>query len=137
MTTTESTSVSRGFVRGVENGRVLFNPAGTNYSHHLETASAYTGPMDKPVKAIIRCKARKIYSMPSGGNWIQPILGTPRIIQGRVTDLTATHVTVQAGASFVVELPTGKDTVDLHTGSIEVGSMVNVVAWPGASLELV
>lgn len=129
-------SVSKGIVLRVENGRAVFQPAGTSYEHHLD-CEAYAGPIGRPVRLVISAKARKVYSMPSGGNWVAPILGTPRTIQGRVMMVDAKSIIVHAGARFVVELPTGSDTIDLNNGDIQIGSMVNVVAMPGVRLEQV
>ncbi|MFT3786825.1 MAG: hypothetical protein QM770_11770 [Tepidisphaeraceae bacterium] len=135
MTLTDE-AISKGKVLRTENGRAIFAPAGANYEHHME-APTYAGPIGKPVRVVLRAKARKIYSMPSGGAFVTPILGTPRIIQGRVMTLDETSVTIHGGgARFVVELPTGKDTVDLQAGAIGVGSFVNAVVLPGATLEL-
>lgn len=134
MTVTDE-SISKGKVLRTEAGRVVFSPANTTYELHLD-AAAYAGPTGKPVKGVIRGTARKIYTMPSGGNFVTPILGTPRIVQGRVITLDEKTVTLQAGARFVITLPTGLDTVDLHTGGISVGSIVNAVLLPGATFEI-
>jgi hypothetical protein len=134
MTVTED-SISKGKILRQEAGRVVFSPANTSYELHLE-APGYAGPTDKPVKGVIRATARKVYTMPSGGNFVTPILGTPRIVQGRVITLDEKTITLQAGARFVITLPTGTDTVDLHTGGISAGSLVNAVLLPGAMFEV-
>jgi hypothetical protein len=124
---------SKGRIVRTHNGLAVYQPANTSYEHHV-TAPA-TLPTDRPMRASIRVQARKVYGVPSGGNFVQPIFGSPRIIQGRVASIDGNTLTVQAGATFVCVLPTGKDTIDLHHGAIEVGKMVNVVAFPGATLE--
>jgi hypothetical protein len=89
-----------------------------------------------PIKAAIRVVARKIWTVPSGGNFIAPILGTPRTIQGRVRSLNQGSMLVQAGTIILVEFPTDDSAFDLANGGISVGAMVNVVAQPGARIQI-
>lgn len=118
-------------------GKIIWRPLDTSYEHHLESSGDLSAQVGRHVKGRIRVRGRKIYSVSSGGNFVQPILGTPRIIQGRVLALEGNVLIVKAGAVFAVELPTGKDTIDLASGAIELNAMVNVVAWPGAAFEVV
>lgn len=128
---------TRGKILRIENGRVVFHVIDTNYELHLETSEDLTSLVGQKVIGRVRVKARKVYGVPSGGNFIQPVLGTPRIIQGRVLNLDEKTITVKAAAIVVADLPTGPDTIDLHHGSIGVNSLVNVVASPGAAFELI
>ncbi len=125
---------AKGKVTGVREGAVIFNPAGTNYELHL-VCETYQGPRDVTVDAVIRVVGRKVYTVPSGGNFIAPIIGTPRTIQGRVRALDEQTMVVQAGTPVLVELPTEDSAYDLAQGPITVGSLVNVVANPGAGVE--
>jgi hypothetical protein len=88
------------------------------------------------VGGVIRVVARKVYTVPSGGNFINPIFGPPRTIQGRVRALDGGSMVVQAGMPVHVELPAEASAVELANGPIAVGSLVNVVALPGATFEL-
>ena len=115
---------------------VLFSPRGTTYQLHLRP-SAEVPPINMPVDAIVRVEARKIWTVPSGGNFIAPIVGTPRIIQGRVRFLDERQLVVQAGANVIVDLPGADSALDLANGGIAVGMMVNVTAMPGARVEFV
>ena len=45
-------------------------------------------------------------------------------------------MTVQAGTPIVVEFPSNDSAFDLGNGGISVGVMVNVVAQPGARIEI-
>ena len=127
---------ARGRVKQIDDNTVVFVPAGTNYELHLKRSETqFSGPIDKPVEAMIRVTARKIWTVPSGGNFIQPIFGSPRIIQGRVRWLDERRLVVHAGTSFLVELPQSDQAVDLANGAIEAGSLVNVTALPGAVFE--
>jgi hypothetical protein len=126
---------ARGRVKRIDGDSVVFIPTGTNYELHLNGGEGtFSGPIDKPIDAVIRVTARKIWTVPSGGNFIQPIFGSPRIIQGRVKWLDDRRMVVSAGTNFLVELPPSEEAVALANGAVEVGSMVNVTALPGATL---
>ena len=77
---------------------VVFKPSGTNYELHLE-GPGYEGPMNVPVELVITVQARKLWTIPSGGNFIEPIFGKPRTIQGRVKAIEGQTLVVQAGIS--------------------------------------
>ena len=128
---------SSGKVIAVKDGLVVFAPRGTTYEWLLKTATPYTGPLQTPVEALLRVTARKVYTVPSGGNFGTPILGPPKIVQGRVLYADDRQLVVKAAARFIVELPPVDDAIDLDEGAIGINKMVNVVALPGASFELV
>lgn len=134
-----STSIAfpaRGKVVELKSDVIKFSPAGTNYELHL-AAPGYAGPLKSPVEGVIRVNARKAYTVPSGGNFISPIYGPPRTIQGRVRSIDGNVIVVHAGTSITVQLPAESSAVELANGAISVGAMVNVVALPGATFELV
>mgnify|MGYP001251355277 CR=1 FL=1 len=115
---------------------VVLAPTGTNYELHLRVPSdRYDGPVGTPIECAIRVQARKVYTVASGGNFIQPIFGPPRILQGRVLAIEDGRIVVHAGVPIVVDLPADPHAIDLNRGPITVGSMVNVVALPGAWVE--
>ncbi len=125
---------TRGKVIAVKDGVVHFAPSGTNYELHL-AAPGYSGPTGTLVQGIVRVTARKVWTVPSGGNFVAPIFGPPRTIQGRVRALDERSLVVQAGVPILVELPADEAGYDLANGPIAVGAMVNVVALPGARFE--
>jgi len=140
-TVTPSAGVTAGLaamgkMTAVKDGEVVFVPANTSYELYLK-CPAYAGPLHKPVKGTVRVTARKVWTVPSGGNFIAPIFGPPRIIQGRVRALSARQMVVQAGTLVLVDLPDDEIVYDLATGPITVGALVNVTALPGASFEIV
>lgn len=127
---TSAIPAALGKVIAVKDGVVVFNPAGTSYELHLAVPN-YTGPLNAPVKCIIRATARKVYTVPSGGNYITPIFGPPRIVQGRVRSGNQRSLVVHAGCPIHVDLPAAESGIDLDDGPIWVGRMVNVVCLPG------
>jgi hypothetical protein len=126
---------TRGKITEAKDGLIVFNPRGTTYQLHLKHTGE-TPTLNQPVDLVIRAMARKVWTVPSGGNFITPIVGPSKIVQGRVKSVTESELVVQAGANFVIALPKAESAVDLPDGSITVGRMVNVTLLPGASAEV-
>jgi len=126
---------TRGKVTANNGGVVVFKPTGTTYELHLR-AENYTGPMNEAVDVIIRGDARKVYTVPSGGLFVSPIMGTPKIIQGRVKDVTTSELALHCGGAIInVTLPRLEGAIELAQGPIESGRIVNAVLMAGASID--
>ena len=128
--------LATGKVLSAKNGIAVFSPTGTSYEMHLGSP-AFAGPIDTPVKGIVRVQPKKIWTVPSGGLFISPIFGSPRIIQGRIRALDESSMIIHAGTAITVALPNDDRLYDLANGPLKVGAMVNVTALPGATFELV
>jgi hypothetical protein len=128
--------LARGKVVEATDAHVIFAPLETNYRLYLSASQRYTGPLNQIIEARIRAKARKVYTVPSGGGFISPIFGSPRTIQGRALLVEDRQVVLRAGFPIAIDLPQNDDAVDLDDGFISVGVIVNVVALPGATFEL-
>jgi hypothetical protein len=113
---------------------VVFIPAGTNYELHLK--GDYRGELDVPVEIFIRAQGRKLLTVPAGGNFVAPIFGPPKTIQGRVRYVDNTQAVIHGGVPIIVKLPGAEDGIDLNNGQITVGQMANVIVMPGASFEV-
>src|ERR1700722_15181835 len=96
---------ARGKVTAVRNGIVHFAPSNTNFDLHLECSPPYTGAINELITATVRAKAKKVYTVPSGGGFIAPIFGPPRTIQGRAVHVQEGLVVIRAGCPIVVDLP--------------------------------
>lgn len=128
---------SRGKVIEVLDDEVIFAPSKTTYELRLRTPKGrYDGPVRELVDVVIRCVARKIYTVSSGGAFVTPIQGPPRLIQGRVRHVEPRYVVLDAGARFLVRFPENDAAIDLATGPIRIGSLVNAPLLPGSTLEL-
>lgn len=126
---------ARGKVSRVDGDSVIFAPNGSTYELKLRVADSYQGQLNQPVDGLIKLVCRKLWTVPSGGNFVTPIQGPPRIIQGRIKYLDSREMVVQAGVPVVVRLPTAVDCMDLPNGSLEVGRLVNCTIMPGASVQ--
>ena len=129
-----ATPTARGKVIHSADGTIVFAPAGTNYELHL-AAPGYAGPVGALTEGVIRVTARKVWTVASGGNFIAPVFGPPKTIQGRVRAMNERSIVVHAGAPIVVDLPDEPALIDLPDGPIRVGAMVNVTARLGAMFE--
>src|SRR6187455_2103734 len=123
-----------GKVTAVQDGAIVFHPKGTNYQLKLE--GTYDGPLNTAVEILIKAIARKVWTVPSGGNFVTPIFGPPRIVQGRGVYLDDRTIVLRAGADFVIELPASDSAFDLAEGGIEFNRMVNCTILPGVRFEL-
>jgi hypothetical protein len=126
---------AQGKVIRLEEGAVIFAPSNTTYQLKL-VAPGYSGPINELVEALIRGKARKLWTVASGGNFVTPIHGPTRILQGRIKYLDNQFMVVHAGVTIVVELPTDDNAYDLNNGQLTVGSLVNATILPGATFQL-
>jgi hypothetical protein len=126
---------ARGTVVSAAEGAVVINPTGTSYEIKLTVPA--NGPTGGRVDGLVRATGRKLLTVPSGGNFVVPIKGPPRIVQGRVKYLDQTKMVVQCGLPVIVTLPTSDSAFDLSSGGLAVGSLVNVTLLPGASFEWV
>jgi hypothetical protein len=128
---------ARGKVVRVEGNMVVFNPAGTTYELHLVN---HGGEMPAPSPAAISCHiravARKVWTMASGGNFVTPIIGTPRVVQGMVRYLDEKTAVIQAGVPVIVALPEPSEAFDLINGPVIIGGMINTTLLAGATFEL-
>ena len=90
---------AKGKISEIRDNLVVFCPNNTNYQLHLISEEGrYTGPTNEPVEVVIKGTARKMWTVVSGGNFISPIFGPPRIVQGRVRYADEKMLVIQAGA---------------------------------------
>lgn len=126
-----------GKIIAMENRAVVFAPANTNYEIRLDAEGTLDGAqIGVMTEGLIRLEARKVWTVPSGGNFISPIFGPPRTVQGRIRYLDENQMVVQAGVPIIVRLPTDPDAYDLVRGPLTVGTLVNVAAHSGGTFEL-
>jgi hypothetical protein len=126
---------AKGKVIRVEGDMIVFKPGTTTYEMHL-LCPGYAGPVGEPVELVIEAVARKAYTVPSGGLFVSPIMGTPKVLQGRVKDLTDDQITLDCGVLINITLATIPGSIELARGPIGAGSLVNVILMAGAGAKL-
>ena len=128
---------ARGKLIAMQDRAVVFAPANTNYEIRLDAEGSLEGAkIGVSTEALLRISAKKVWTVPSGGNFISPIFGPPRVVQGRVRYLDEHQMVVQAGVPIIVDLPADPAIYDLVRGALAVGGLVNVAAQPGGTLQL-
>jgi len=128
---------STGRVSASRDGLVVFHPTGTNYELYLACDPAYAGLVGRKVNALIIAQARKVWTVPSGGNFISPIFGPPKIVQGRVRLVEGNRLILHAGTDFVIDLPVDDSAIELAHGAFGRGTMINCTLQPGAKFEII
>lgn len=129
---------ARGKILSITGNVVVFAPLNTNYELKLDAVGSLEGAQTGVViDAIIAATPRKIWTVSSGGNFVAPIFGPPRTLQGRVRYLDESQMVIQAGVPIVVSLPRDEKIYDLTNGSITLAGLVNVSAQRGATIKLV
>lgn len=135
---TPSDFPARGRLKAARGTSVIFVPEGMTYELELQVrGEPVTGPLDEPIEGLIHLQARKMMTVPSGGNFVVPIFGPPRIVQGRVRYLDERVLVVHAGVNVIVALPAEDSALDLAVGPVAPNRMVNATVMPGAAFELV
>jgi len=128
---------ARGKILSVQDGLVVFSPANTNYEMHL-LAEGNVPPdfTTGVIEALIHVSARKIWTVRSGGNFVAPIFGPPRTLQGRIRYLDEERMVLHCGVPIIVALPLDQSVYDLTNGPLTVNRLANVAALPEATFEL-
>lgn len=94
----------------------------------LPTGPVSVEPGDK-VFGTISARARRVDVVPSGGQFVEPVIGRPRRVQGRVVAKEGDKIVVDAGVPIHCLLTDGRQ----HVGDFHVGDMVSFDVLDGAS----
>jgi hypothetical protein len=111
--------------------RLIVGLPTTNYQLHLTSTADLRVEIGKRVIGRIRCKAWKLDYVSAGGSFIEPILGRPRRVQGRVIGSLGSHNTLVVevcGTPIVTELPDR-----WQADAIQIGTHVGVDVYDGAT----
>ncbi len=110
-------------------GLVRFGVLGTNYDLHLVPAGGVNAEVGKRLIGTIRCQARRIDLVHTGGRFVEPVMGRPRRVQGTVVAVEGGSVVVDAG------IPIHAQPMDdrQHAEQFSLGQLVAFDAPPGAT----
>src|SRR2546423_4851241 len=129
---------ARGKIIAMQDRTVVFAPVDTNYELRLEARGSLEGArVGVVLKGLIRALPRKIWTVPSGGNFIEPIFGPPRRIQGRIRYMDDQAMVLQCGTPIIVGLPADPNVYALPAGPLSIGMLAHVALLPDATFELV
>lgn len=76
----------------------------TNYRLHLSPTIAILGPLGQRVVGEIHAKARRVDVVETGGSYVEPVIGRPRRVQGRVVAIDERHNTIVVNAGMAIHL---------------------------------
>ena len=108
-------------VESVANGLVTLRVPGTNYQNSFAIQDGADMTCLTPqarVRGTIHAPAWKVDSVELGGNYVEPLYGRPRRMQGTILAVnTATNeLTVQVGYEATVKLPEQYSAADYKVG---------------------
>ncbi len=127
----ESRALARGILVELDDERLVLALPGTEYRLHLRptvSAAEITTPPGKRISGTIRATALRMYTARAGGQFMEPIWGEPRIVQGTVLAVEAGRVLVDVTVPMWVTLQEGQDVSELAEGQ-----MVNFYVRSGTS----
>jgi hypothetical protein len=106
-------------VESIENDLVTLKTPNANYRTTFKCALAGQLVAGKRVSGTVHAPARKIEAVSQGGNYVEPLFGRPRRMQGLVLkqDLAENILTVQTGYEVAVQLPPQQSAADYPVGS--------------------
>ncbi len=123
-------------VESIKNDLVTLKTPNANYRNTFKCVSAGELVVGKRVSGTVHAPARKIEAVSQGGNYVEPLFGRPRRMQGLVLQQnTAKNILiVQTGYEVTVQLPPPQSAADYPVGS-RVGW--DNADWPEFSLQSV
>ncbi len=109
--------------------RLVLALPGTDYRLHLSAAGPVGAKVGSVVRGRIEVHARRIDVTRAGGQFIDPVYGRPRIIQGRVVETVpeSSMIVVRALVPLHVKVRPPQKPADF-----EIGALVNFSVDPGA-----
>jgi hypothetical protein len=104
----------------VENGQITLRVTDRNYANTFTLAGAAPATLvsGTRVRGTIHAPAWKVDRVELGGNYVEPLAGRPRRMQGTILAVnpSANELTVQVGYEAVVRLPARYKAADFQPG---------------------
>lgn len=110
-------------------GYVVFLVPNTRYELHLRPTSEINAPQGRRLLGVIRAAARRIDAVGTGGQYVEPVVGRPRRVQGTVVRTEGGALVVDAGVPVHLSLTDARQRPD----QFEVGQMVSCDVLDGAT----
>jgi hypothetical protein len=105
-------------VDSVVDGLVTLAVPGTNYENTFKLGAGKVAAGDR-VRGTIHAPAWKAETVSDGGNYVEPLLGRPRRMQGTViaSNAGSNELTVHVGYDVIVKLPDKYRTYQFPVGT--------------------
>ncbi len=119
-------------LKSLESESAVFAIPGTDYRIELATSGLDASDVGTRVQGRVHGQAQRMHRTPAGGNFIEPLEGRPRIVQGTViaVDPGRNEVLVDLVVPMRVAMFEGE-----HATTLSSGEMVNFYMEPGARFE--
>ena len=90
----------------------------TEYMLRLHLKGSAHAAVGKRIRGVISGTAQKFHRASAGGEFIEPVEGHPRIVQGRIraVDAAANRVLLQAVVPMWVSIAAGQSASEFHAG---------------------
>lgn len=117
---------------GDKDGMIALNLPGTDYQLHLAVTSAPATNAQKRVTGKVVAQAKRIDVVNTGGVFIEPVIGRPRRLQGRIIaqDASANTLTIKAVVPFICKLDANQ-----KADTFPIGALVSFDIERGARFE--
>ena len=129
-TTIDETATLR--IESAGDGQGVFSIPGTQYRLHLATEADLSDRVGQRIRGRITGHALRMHQASAGGNFIEPLDGRPRIVQGTVlaVDPSSNAVIVDLVVPFRLSI-----AEEQAPGMFASGEMVNFYVEPGCRFE--
>lgn len=115
-------------VASIADGLAEFTVPGTQYRLHLVVDADFAATVGQRVRGRVHGQAQRMHRAGAGGNFIEPLQGRPRIVQGTVlaVDPTADEVILDLVVPVRIAVQSGQSATAFTTGDV-----VNFYMEPG------
>lgn len=116
---------------GVRPGYVKFGVPNTNYELHLVPVGPVTAQPGKRMLGIIKAQARRVDITQTGGQFVEPVFGRPRRVQGTIIAIKDGAIVVDAGVPIHCTPTDARQKAE----QFEVGQFVGFDVLDGAGID--
>lgn len=110
---------------------VKFGVPNTSYELHLVPIGPVTAHVGKRVLGVIKAQARRIDITQTGGQFIEPVFGRPRRVQGTIIAIKDGAIVVDAGVPIHCTPTDARQKAE----QFEVGQFVGFDVLDGAGID--
>ncbi len=103
-TTPIDPSLARGILESAHTGHIVVSFPNTSYQMHLLVPLQMRAEPGKKVIGTIQVDARRVDIVDTGGKYVEPLMGRPRRVQGRVVACNAAARTLTVDAGMPIHL---------------------------------
>ena len=127
---TSDDAIARGVLLESHEHQIVLAIPRTDYRLHLVPTETIETPIGKAITGFIDVNARRIDHCRTGGNFIEPVYGSPRTVQGRVRAIDAESNTLIVQAKVPVRV---KVRAPQNASDFEPGTLITFFIDPGAT----